>query len=110
MLEADELLQEGIAVTGQVAHAHQFDKTQLVATGQAVLEQRHHLIEVLSAQRHHVDLDFHPGRAGLLHAIEHSGQVATTGNTPESIRIKGIEGNVEAADTGRTQQWQFARQ
>ncbi|MNP52648.1 hypothetical protein D3C76_1470570 [compost metagenome] len=78
--------------------------------GQAILEQRQDLIEVLPAQGHHVDLDLHAASAGLAHAVEHSGQVAATGNTTEGVRVEGVEGNVEATDTRRAQQGQLARQ
>ncbi|MNZ98203.1 hypothetical protein D3C78_1174800 [compost metagenome] len=110
MLKANELLQESIAVTGQMPHAHQLDKAQLETTGQAIVQQRHYLIKVLPTQGHHVDLDLHPRRTGLFHAIEHRSQVATAGNTTKCIGIEGIKGNVEATNTCRTQQRQLARQ
>ncbi|MNV62453.1 hypothetical protein D3C71_1550010 [compost metagenome] len=68
------------------------------------------MIEVLSAQRHHVDLDLHAGRTGLAHAVEHGGQVAAPGNTAERTGVESIEGDVEAPDTGVHQQRQFLRQ
>ncbi len=107
LLEADELLQEGVGVAGQVSHAHQLDETQLIATFQAVFEQRHHLVQVLPAQRHHIDLDLHSGGPGLLHAVEHGRQVAATGDTAKRGGVQGVEGNVDATDTGIHQQGQF---
>jgi len=110
LLQADELLQERVGILGQVAHAHQLDKAQLVTTLQAVFEQRHHLIEVLAAQRHHVDLDLDSCSARLVHAIEHGGQVATTGDAAEGVRVQGIERDVDTPNAGIHQQRQFARQ
>ena len=91
-------------------HAHQFDKAQLVASRQAVIEQRHHLVQVLAAQRHHVDLDLDSGSTGLVHAIEHGGQVAATGDAAESVGIQRVEGDIDAPNTGCHQQRQFTRQ
>ena len=110
LLQADELLQEGIGVGGEVAHAHQLDEAQLVATFQAVIEQRHHLIQVLPAQRHHVDLDLQARRFCLVHAIEHGRQVTTTGDAAERTGVEGIEGHVDPAQTGVHQQRQLLRQ
>jgi hypothetical protein len=92
LFKADELLQESIGVAGQVPHAHQLDEAQFEAALKAIIEQRHHLIEVLPAQRHHVDLDLHPCRSGLIHAIEHSGQIAATGDAAERTWRRGYRG------------------
>ncbi len=108
--QAHELLVEGIGVARQVAHAHQFDETQLETSLQAVLQQRQHLIEILSAQRHHVDLDLHPGLTRRFHAGEHRGQVATPGDTTERIGIQGIERDVETTNAALDQQRQLALQ
>ncbi|MNL15521.1 hypothetical protein D3C87_1365110 [compost metagenome] len=100
LLEADELLQERVGVACQMAHTHQFDEAQFIAALQAVIKQRHHLIEVLTAQRHHVDLDLHAGRAGLLHAVEHRRQIAATGDAAKCTGVEGVEGNVDAPNAG----------
>ena len=110
LLKADELLQEGIGILGQVAHAHQLDEAQFEAALQTVIKQRHDLIEVLPAQRHHVDLDLHPGGGSLIHAIEHAGQIAATGDAAKSRGIESIEGNVDPAQSGIDQQRQFFRE
>ena len=109
LLQTDELLKKGITVTGQMPHAHKLDKTQLVATLQAILQQRHDLVQVLPAQRHHIDLDLDPGLARPLHAVEHGRQVAATGNAAECFRVEGIQGNVDASDARVQQQRQLAR-
>ena len=38
LLQADKLLQECIAITGQVPHAHQLDKPQLVVSFEAIIQ------------------------------------------------------------------------
>src|SRR5471032_339928 len=51
LLQADELLQERVGILGQMAHAHQFDKAQLVATLKAIVKKRQKMVQVLPAQR-----------------------------------------------------------
>ncbi|MNP06550.1 hypothetical protein D3C76_985390 [compost metagenome] len=90
MVEADELLQEGVVVTGQMAHAHEFDEAQFEATLKAVIQQWQHLIEVVPAHRHHVHLDLHAHGAGLLHTRQHAGQVAAPGDTAKGMWVEGV--------------------
>ena len=107
---AIELLLEAGAFTGQMAHAHQLDEAQLEAVLQAVVEHRQHLLVVLPAQRHHVDLDLQPGSPRLRQALQHGRQIATTGDALEGDGVEGIQGHVDALEPALQQQRQLARE
>ncbi|MNN38020.1 hypothetical protein D3C81_1519940 [compost metagenome] len=110
LVEPDELLHKGIVLTGQVAHAHEFYEAQLEAALQAVIQQRQYLVEVVPAHWHHVHLDSHAQRSGLLHTRQHTGQVAAPGNAAEGLGVESVEGNIQASDTRRLQLGQLACQ
>ncbi|MNO85311.1 hypothetical protein D3C76_766820 [compost metagenome] len=109
LVDPHELLVEGVAVARQVAHAHQFDEAQFEALLQGVIQQRQHLVEVVPAQRHHVQLDLQPGGLRLGQPLQHRRQVAATGDAAETVGIQGIQGNVQPAYAAFEQQRQLAR-
>ncbi|MNM89512.1 hypothetical protein D3C81_1017440 [compost metagenome] len=110
LVDPHELLVEGITVARQVAHAHQLDEAQLKALLQGVVQQRQHLVEVVPAQRHHVQLDLQPGGLRLGQPLQHRRKVAATGDAAETFSIQGIQGDVQPAYAAFEQQRQLARE
>ncbi len=88
------------AVGADLAQRHGLDEREVHAGAVSPANEIVDLVLVGVLERHRIDLHVQTGGLRRGDPVHHLGEIAPAGDRPELDRIKGIDGDVDAPDTG----------